>query len=168
MALHADFVTLLRDKILPLADDTTNWDDTVLERYWLRGVEMVRGLLDGNIANATITILATGATATDLSKLLFGGATAYLIWNKLTGIDDEEAVTRGKAELDKVMELIHEIKHGERKVYDSAGAEISVTTDGAGDYAGTQASVEPAFRRARRDNQGNLLGSEIDGSLDSW
>ena len=49
----------LRDRVAPIRDDTDNWGDTELARYWKRGVEYVQGKLRPVIEQSVLDIFNT-------------------------------------------------------------------------------------------------------------
>ena len=148
----------LRDRVAPIRDDTDNWGDTELARYWKRGVEYVQGKLRRVIEQSVLDTFNTDAGITEAFKILYGGAGAIFLWRAIRG-DDDEKLTNSRAQKKEVDGLIEQIISGEYVIYDVNGNSISVDVDMP--YY-TQNGVEPKFRRGRYDIDGNLLDEEKD------
>ncbi len=153
----------LRDRVAPIRDDTDNWGDTALARYWNRGVEYVQGKLRRVMEQSVLDTFNTDAGITETFKMLYGGAGAASLWRAIRGDDDVKS-TNARALQKEVDKMIEEIISGERVIYDVDGNSVSVDVDMP--YY-TQDGVEPEFRRGRYDVDGNLLDDE-EGSLDEW
>jgi hypothetical protein len=162
--------SLIRLYCKPVASDTTNWSDSVLNGYWDRAHERLKQLLCPPFSEADIEALNNDATDSDSGNDLIARQAALLIFEALPGSGGNafESLRRdlyGGTLPDQTTQigLIEQIQTGAASLFDASGTKLART---AVTYHTDAATPYRTFSLTKRDSEGTIVGNT--GTLDQF